>query len=266
MDCINYRNSGELSDIVVSVDGEDFHLHKFPLFVRSNYFKNLSASDDDMPQSVPSRVQLDHFPGGPRIFAIIADYCYNKSVQINSENVIAVRCAAEYLEMTNGFGRSSLSMLTDNILFDLTYSSKGKRDYNTSLTLLERAAEYSSWAEKCGIHTKLIQSFVENLTAFVRKSSIYESSGIYDKSAASKHNNLHALSLSYDNVDALNHLPLKWMNEMIKFAARYGLNQSLLTFIIQNYLDYNTKLNPNYRPEEDLAPKLTSVILFSDAN
>ena len=258
MDCINYRNSGELSDIIVVIDGEEFHLHKFPLFVRSNYFKNLSLNGNEDDDSSVSKVTLENFPGGSRIFAIIADYCYNKSVEINKDNVIAVRCASEYLEMTNGYGRSGLSMLTDNILFDLTYSAKAKKDYNASLTLLERAAEFSSLAEKAGIHTKLIESFVENLTAFVRKSSIYENK--YEKTSVSKHNkdtSLHSISLSYDNVDALNHLPLRWINDLVRFAFRYGLNHSLLSYIIQNYIDYNTKINPNYNLEENVMPKAT---------
>ncbi len=259
MDCITYRNSGELSDIVVDIDGEEFHLHKFPLFVRSNYFKNLSFTPSNTNDNV-SRVSLDNFPGGARTFAIIADYCYNKSVQINADNVIATRCAAEYLEMTNGYGRSGLSMLTDNILFDLTYSYKSKRDYNASLALLERAAEYAPLAERAGIYTKLIESFVENLNGFVRKSSIYENSfSIYEKSfgisssntkANHLHNEtLHRLSLSNDNIDALNHLPLKWMNDLVRVGARYGLDHSLLSYIIQNYIDYNTKINPNYKLE-----------------
>ena len=276
MDCITYRNSGELSDIIVVIDGEEFHLHKFPLYVRSNYFKNLSQASTNTTtndESSVSRVVLNNFPGGKRTFAIIADYCYNKSVQINADNVIAVRCAAEYLEMTNGYGRSGLSTLTDNILFDLTYSYKSKRDYNASLTLLERAAEFASLAEQAVIHTKLIESFVENLNGYVRKSSIYENSlSIYEKSfginnKASHLNNvtLHRLSLSNDNIDALNHLPLKWMNDLVRISSRYGLNQSLLSFIIQNYVDYNTKINPNYKLEAEETSSAKSKNLVSMA-
>jgi len=81
MDVMGYRNSGELSDITIKVDNEEFNLHKFPLFVRSEYFRNLN-------NTTTPQILLDNFPGGPTVFAIVADYCYNKETQINEENVI----------------------------------------------------------------------------------------------------------------------------------------------------------------------------------
>ena len=39
------------------------------------------------------------------------------------------------------------------------------------------------------------------------------------------------------------------MNSVIKSGARRGLSSTLLSSMVQNYIDFNTNLNPNYDPE-----------------
>ena len=240
MDSMGYRSSGELSDITVVVDGEEFALHKFPLFLRSEYFRNLSAHSDE----TPSKVVLDNFPGGSKVFSIVADYCYNKEVKINVDNVIEVICAAEYLKMTGGMGRGGLSVVADNVLFDLSYATRNKRDYGLSLFFIVKASQFIELVEKSGLYRKLIESFVENLTIYIKTSAIYESIHIYSKSAKfnSSIRSLHNIALNEEQIEILNNLPIKWMNDLVKCAIRYNLNQGLITYIIQNYIDFNTKM------------------------
>jgi hypothetical protein len=251
MDVKGYRNSGELSDITIVIEGEEFNLHRFPLFVRSFYFKDLTLDGTNDG----SRVELKNFPGGPRIFSIIADYCYNKEVNVNQENVIAVRCAAEYLKMTiSGSGCSGLALLAENKLFDLTYSAKARKDYQSILLLLKKAAEFADLSEKCMINRKIIDSFTENLAMHVKSTNIYDSIGLYDKSPSlfAPKKSLHNLCLNEDQIGTINSLPLKWMNDLIRSAVRYNLNQMLLSYLIQNYIDYNTGLNPHYNQDSSL--------------
>ncbi len=249
MEATGYRNSGELSDITIVIDGEEFHLHKFPLFLRSFYFKDLT-----LESSNTSRVELKNFPGGPKIFSIIADYCYNKQVQVNQENVIAVRCAAEYLKMNvSGSNCSGLALMAENILFDLTYSAKNKKDYKSILLLLKKAVEFAELSEKCLISRKLIDSFVENLSIYVKSENVYESIGLYEKSPSlyAPKKSLHNLSLNDDQINIINGLPLKWMNDFVRSAICFNLNPMLLSFLIQNYIDYNTNSNPNYNSQQN---------------
>ena len=92
-----FRESGELSDIRVTVDGVEFRLHKFPLFVNSEFFRGLcrcGMADED-------RVELSRFPGGAKTFSLVADYCYGQEIDFNSTNVAQLRCAAEFLQMTS---------------------------------------------------------------------------------------------------------------------------------------------------------------------
>lgn len=42
MDLSKFRASGDLSDIVIVVEGNENHLHRFPLFARSSFFESLA--------------------------------------------------------------------------------------------------------------------------------------------------------------------------------------------------------------------------------
>ena len=57
MDFSELLSTGELSDVVVIVDEKEFKLHKFPLFIKSDYFR-------DLARSVTDRIELSDFPGG----------------------------------------------------------------------------------------------------------------------------------------------------------------------------------------------------------
>ena len=92
-----FRNSGELSDICVIVNKIEFHLHKFPLFLNSEFFRALCRCG----MMDENRVTLPQFPGGAKTFALIADYCYGLEIDINSRNVVELRCAAEFLQITS---------------------------------------------------------------------------------------------------------------------------------------------------------------------
>lgn len=231
MDVSGYRNSGELSDISINVENEEFHLHKFPLYVRSNYFKNLTSNENNKV----TKLDLNNFPGGSKIFAVVADYCYNKDIRVNGENVVPVRLASEYLDMKSN--NNNLTALADSVLYDLIHQARNKRDYKSILNYLNQAKEYPELAEKSEIDKKLIEAFAENLNSFVRSSSIYDK--VYDKTPSS-YNRLHGLSLSPENIKTLNNLPLKWMNDLVRALARQGLNNHLLSHIVQNYIDSNT--------------------------
>ena len=273
MDVMGYRNSGELSDITVVVDGEEFHLHKFPLFVRSEYFRNLSSASND--DSTPSRRMLDKFPGGAAVFAIVADYCYNKEVIINADNVIETICAAEYLKMTGGLGRGGLAMVANNILFDLTFLSRNKRDYKQNLKFIEVASKHVDIIEASGVYRKLIDTFVETLVTHVKSSGVYESINLYtkpQKNLPNNKNHKHNLIIEDEQLNVLNNLPLKWINDIIRCSIRYGINQALISFIIQNYIDYNTSLNPAYNkdfssektPKEEQEKPINLVVIAAD--
>lgn len=175
MDLSKYRRSGELSDLTVKVDNKSFNLHKFPLFVRSDYFKEICASS--------SSVSLNDFPGGASTFELIADYLYGKNVDVNANNVVPIRCAIDYLKMNDDIEKQqpqqkSLARMTEAVLFDTTHTAKAKRDYALPLNLLDQAIRSEKHAEAAEIHTKIIDSFADSLAYYLKTGSPYDNYGM----------------------------------------------------------------------------------------
>lgn len=110
-----FCTSGLPSDVVVEVEEMSFHLHKFPLVSRSGKLAQLLnehlEKDDEL-----LHLHLPDIPGGPDAFELAAKFCYGVRLELTATNVVPLRCAAEYLEMTEDFGEGNLIALTEGFL------------------------------------------------------------------------------------------------------------------------------------------------------
>ncbi|MCD9559696.1 hypothetical protein HAX54_017858 [Datura stramonium] len=93
---VRYVASELASDIVVNVGDVKFYLHKFPLLSKCACLQKLVANSSE---GDGDEVYIHDIPGGPTAFEICAKFCYGMTVTLNAYNVIAARCAAEYLGM-----------------------------------------------------------------------------------------------------------------------------------------------------------------------
>lgn len=93
--------TGFPTTVTVYIKGHSFKLHKFPLVSRSGFLKRqlMEGNEIYLPQT---------FPGGAETFEMIAAYCYGSSILMNPFNIAALRCAAEFLEMTEEYCRGNL--------------------------------------------------------------------------------------------------------------------------------------------------------------
>ncbi|KAI3694224.1 hypothetical protein L1987_77186 [Smallanthus sonchifolius] len=142
--------SSELvTDFTVVVDEVKFHLHKFPILSKSNRLQKLalSASEDT------SDVLLVDFPGGPKVFEICAKFCYGMTVSISPYNVVAVRCAAEYLEMTEDVDRG-------NLIFkiDVFFNSSILCSWKDSIIALQTTTALRQLSEDIQITARCVES------------------------------------------------------------------------------------------------------------
>ncbi|KAL3318859.1 hypothetical protein Ciccas_002471 [Cichlidogyrus casuarinus] len=101
----HYRTSGELSDITIKIEETSFELHKFPLCLRSEFMKEKLKSQPSI-----SSLDLEKFPGGPKNFALIADFVYDEMIEVTPENVAKVLAGAHFLQMN---GKNNLVVLCD---------------------------------------------------------------------------------------------------------------------------------------------------------
>lgn len=157
MDFSKFRGSGDLSDITVTIQGKDHKLHKFPFYARSDYFCELGRAkpENDLEHI---KVELKDFPGGNQTFEQVADFCYNMPLDISKENVIALRCAGEYLKM---FGPGNLTDRADKYLSSTVASAIMVKATSAIVALLARCNAVGDMAQKLGLVDMLSEAFVD---------------------------------------------------------------------------------------------------------
>ncbi|OAY67004.1 BTB/POZ domain-containing protein [Ananas comosus] len=93
--------SSEVStDLKIKVQNRLYLLHKFPLLSKCLHLQTLCAAESTAGAADHAIIELPAFPGGADAFEICAKFCYEITVTLSAANVVPVRCAAEYLQMT----------------------------------------------------------------------------------------------------------------------------------------------------------------------
>lgn len=144
--------SGLQSDIVVDVEQMSFHLHKFPLVSRCRRIASLveraSREDEDTCD-----IRLENFPGGTLAFELAAKFCYGMKVEFTPYNIVALRCAAEYLEMTEDLANQNLIERSESFLEEVVL-----RNWSDSIAALQSCPNFYPMAEELGLVDRLINS------------------------------------------------------------------------------------------------------------
>lgn len=92
-------------------------------------------------------VELENFPGGAEAFELAAKFCFCvEDVPITFSNVAMLRCVAEFLEMTEDYGKANLSRRTEYFL-----KHEVLWNWNDSLGVLKSCEPFLVIAEKCEI-------------------------------------------------------------------------------------------------------------------
>lgn len=143
--------SAELStDVAINVGQVKFYLHKFPLLSKSNYLQKLVQKANEESSD---EICMVNFPGGPKAFEICAKFCYGMTVTLNAYNVVAARCAAEYLEMTEDVDRGNLVFKIEVFL-----NSSIFRSWKDSIIVLQTTKALQPWSEDLKIVGRCIDS------------------------------------------------------------------------------------------------------------
>lgn len=131
------------SDLLVQVEDVGFHLHKYLLFSRSGKMTRLvyESSDPDL-----SKIVMNDLPGGTEAFLLAAKFCYGIPLDLTAANISGLRCAAEYLEMTEDYEEGNLIFKTEAFLSYVVLSS-----WSDSIIVLKSCENLSPWAENLQI-------------------------------------------------------------------------------------------------------------------
>ncbi|KAJ0235106.1 BTB/POZ domain-containing protein [Hirschfeldia incana] len=143
--------TGLVSDVTIEVGDMKFHLHKFPLLSRSGLLEKLieESSSDDGSSCVLS---LDDIPGGGKTFELITKFCYGVKIELTAFNVVSLRCAAEYLEMTDNYGEGNLVGMTETFLNEVF------GNWTDSIKALQTCEDVIDHAEDLHIISRCVDS------------------------------------------------------------------------------------------------------------
>ncbi|RWV97287.1 hypothetical protein GW17_00039937 [Ensete ventricosum] len=97
-------------------------------------------------------LEFHDIPGGAKAFELVAKFCYDVKIELNALNVVAIRCASEYLQMTEDHGEGNLIMQTENFLEEVL------GDWNDSMKALQTCKDILPYAEELHIVTRCINS------------------------------------------------------------------------------------------------------------
>ncbi|XP_030539011.1 BTB/POZ domain-containing protein NPY5-like [Rhodamnia argentea] len=147
---IRYVATELATDIVISIGDIKFYLHKFPLLSKSARLQKLvgSANDDNSDE-----IQVGDIPGGPAAFEICVKFCYGMTVTLNAYNVVAARCAAEYLEMYETIEKGNLIYKIEVFLNSSIY-----RSWKDSIIVLQTTKSLRPWSEELKVVSRCLDS------------------------------------------------------------------------------------------------------------
>lgn len=141
--------SSELaSDITFQVAETTFHLHKFPLLSKCTTLQRLVV--DSVHEGV---VRIDDIPGGVKAFELCAKFCYGITITLNAYNVMNVRCAADYLGMTEGIDKGNLIFKLEVFL-----SSSIFKSWKDSIIALKTTKPLLPWSQDLQMISRCIDS------------------------------------------------------------------------------------------------------------
>lgn len=124
---------------------------QFPLVARSGRIRKLIASAAE--SETPNKLQLPDVPGGAEAFDLAAKFCYGINFEITTSNVAVLRCAADYLEMTETFGDNNLVARTEAFLSEVVLQSLAD-----SIAVLHNCESLLPLAEDLGIVSRCIEA------------------------------------------------------------------------------------------------------------
>lgn len=119
------------------------------LVAKSNHIRKviLDSKEPDL-----TRIDLSDIPGGPEIFEKAAKFCYGVNFEITVHNVAALRCAAEYLQMTDKYCEGNLAGRTEDFLSQVALTS-----LSGALVVLKSCEDLLPMAEDLRIVQKCVE-------------------------------------------------------------------------------------------------------------
>ncbi|KAI4328156.1 hypothetical protein L6164_020536 [Bauhinia variegata] len=156
------------SDLIIQVKGSRYLLHKFPLLSKCLRLQRICSESPDSSQY--QIVQLPDFPGGEEAFELCAKFCYGITVTLSAYNIVAARCAADYLQMTEDVEKGNLIYK-----LDVFFNSCILHGWKDSIVALQSTKALPLWSEDLAITSRCIEGIASKVLSHPSKVSLSHS-------------------------------------------------------------------------------------------
>lgn len=157
------------SDLIIQVKGSRYLLHKFPLLSKCLRLQKLCSESPDS-SSQHQIVQLPDFPGGVEAFELCAKFCYGITITLSPYNIVAARCGAEYLQMTEEVEKGNLIQK-----LEVFFTSCILRGWKDTIVSLQTTKASPMWSEDLGISSRCIEAIAAKALSHPSKVSLSHS-------------------------------------------------------------------------------------------
>ncbi|KAK8605526.1 hypothetical protein V6N13_102304 [Hibiscus sabdariffa] len=167
-DAVRSVSSDVSSDLIVQVKGSRYMLHKFPLLSKCLRLQRIcSESPETLQHQI---VQLPDFPGGIDAFELCAKFCYGITITLSAYNLVAARCAAEYLQMTEDVEKGNLVCK-----LEVFFNSCILHGWRDSIVTLQSTKAFPLWSEDLRITSRCIEAIALKVSTHPSKVSLSHS-------------------------------------------------------------------------------------------
>lgn len=139
-----YVISRSPTDFTIRVQDVTFYAHKYSLVAKSGYLRQIELHPSNSNYGYD--IKLENIPGGSDVFEMVLKFCYGVPIDLNPTNVAQLRCAAEYLDMSEELEEGNLISKTEAFLTFIVLSS-----WRDCITVLKSCESLSPWAENLQI-------------------------------------------------------------------------------------------------------------------
>ncbi|KAE8663859.1 BTB/POZ domain-containing protein [Hibiscus syriacus] len=156
VEAVRSVSSDVSSDLIIQVKGSRYMLHKFPLLSKCLRLQRIcSESPETLQRQI---IQLPDFPGGIEAFELCAKFCYGITITLSAYNIVEVRCAAEYLQMTEDVEKGNLVYKVG-----VFFNSCVLHGWKDTIVTLQSTKAFPLWSEDLGITSRCIESIASKV-------------------------------------------------------------------------------------------------------
>lgn len=155
-------------DLIIQLNETRYLLHKFPLLSKCLKLQRLCSESPDPSQL--QIIELPDFPGGSDAFELCAKFCYGITVTLSAYNIVAARCAAKHLQMTEDVEKGNLIHK-----LEVFFNSCILNGWKDCIVTLQTTKPFKLWSEELGITSRCIESLVSKVLSNPLKTSISHS-------------------------------------------------------------------------------------------